>query len=46
VPLQPLSTRIEHGGEGPVLILDFGGTILKVAIDPAQLQQALSAHQT
>ena len=42
-PVQPLSTRIEQGGERPVLVLDFGGTVLKVAIDPAQLQQALSA---
>ncbi|WP_114944566.1 hypothetical protein [Microvirga calopogonii] len=43
VPVQPLSTRIEHGGEKPVLVLDFGGTVLKVAIDPAQLQRDLSA---
>jgi hypothetical protein len=46
VPVQPLSTRIDHGGEKPVLVLDFGGTVLKVAIDPAQLQQALSTPQT
>jgi|UPI000563944E hypothetical protein len=45
VPVQPLSTRVEQGGEKPVLILDFGGTVLKVAIDPAQLRQALSAPQ-
>jgi hypothetical protein len=43
VPVQPLSTRIEHGGEKPVLVLDFGGTVLRVAIDPTQLQRALSA---
>ncbi|MBA1157592.1 hypothetical protein [Microvirga mediterraneensis] len=42
VPVEPLSTRIERGGEKPVLVLDFGGTILKVAIDPARLQQDLS----
>lgn len=42
VPVQPLSTRIERHGETPVLVLDFGGTILKVAIDPAQLRQDLS----
>jgi hypothetical protein len=46
VPVQPLSTRIEQGGDRPVLVLDFGGTVLKVAIDPAQLQQALSAPKT
>lgn len=46
VPLQPLSTRIDHGGEKPVLVLDFGGTVLKVAIDPAELQQALSTPET
>lgn len=45
VPVQPLSTRIDHGGESPVLVLDFGGTVLKVAIDPAQLQRELSASQ-
>ena len=43
VPVQPLSTRVEQSGERSVLVLDFGGTVLKVAIDPAQLQQALSA---
>ncbi|MEE1610364.1 hypothetical protein [Microvirga sp. CF3016] len=46
VPVQPLSTRIEQGGDKPVLVLDFGGTVLKVAIDPAQLRQALSAPAT
>ena len=46
VPVQPLSTRIEQSGDKPVLVLDFGGTVLKVAIDPIQLQQALSALQT
>jgi len=46
VPVQPLSTRIEHADQGAVLVLDFGGTVLKVAIDPSQLQQALSAPQT
>jgi len=45
VPVQPLSTRIERAGDKPVLVLDFGGTVLKVAIDPGQLQQALSAPQ-
>ena len=42
VPVQPLSTKIDRGGERPVLILDFGGTVLKVAVDPAQLQRDLS----
>ncbi|MCG7392824.1 hypothetical protein MHY87_07905 [Microvirga sp. ACRRW] len=45
VPVQPLSTRIDRSGEKPVLVLDFGGTVLKVAVDPAELQQALSAPQ-
>jgi hypothetical protein len=42
VPVQPLSTRIDDSGGKPVLVLDFGGTVLKVAIDPAELQQDLS----
>ena len=46
VPVQPLRARIDHGGEKPVLILDFGGTVLQVTIDSAQLQQALSTPQT
>ncbi len=46
VPVQPLNTRVDHDGEKPVLVLDFGGTVLKVAVDPSQLQQALSAPQT
>jgi hypothetical protein len=46
VPVQPLSTRIEQSGDKPVLVLDFGGTVLKVEIDPIQVQQALSALQT
>jgi len=45
VPVQPLSTRVEQGGDKPVLVLDFGGTVLKVALDPAQLREALSASQ-
>jgi hypothetical protein len=42
VPVQPLSTRIDRSGERPVLILDFGGTVLKVAVDPDQLRRDLS----
>ena len=42
VPVEPLSTRIERGDGKPFLVLDFGGTVLKVAIDPAQLQRDLS----
>ena len=45
VPVQPLSTWIDRSGEKPVLVMDFGGTVLKVAIDPADLQQALSKPQ-
>lgn len=46
VPLQPLSTRIEEQAGKPVLALDFGGTILKVQIDPAVLQQELARPHT
>ncbi|SCY32730.1 hypothetical protein [Microvirga guangxiensis] len=46
VPVQPLSTKIHRDGEGSVLALDFGGTVLKVRIDPAQLQQSLSELTT
>ncbi|MBM6594445.1 hypothetical protein [Microvirga pudoricolor] len=45
VPLKPLSTRIDTTGETPLLILDFGGAVLKVAIDPAELQQALESSR-
>ncbi len=45
IPVQPLSTRIDHDGGKPVMVLDFGGTVLKVSIDPAELQQALSKSQ-
>ncbi|MGO4386906.1 hypothetical protein AB4Y85_05175 [Microvirga sp. 2YAF29] len=45
VPVQPLSTQIDHDGAKPVLVMDFGGTVLKVAIDPAELQQALSTPE-
>jgi hypothetical protein len=45
VPVQPLSTRIDRDGEKPVLVLDFGGTVLKVAINPAELQQALFTRE-
>ena len=42
VPLRPLETRVESHAGTPVLALDFGGTILKIAIDPATLRQQLS----
>ncbi|MGO4704411.1 hypothetical protein AB4072_01370 [Microvirga sp. 2MCAF38] len=42
VPLNPLSTRIESVAGNPVLVLDFGGTVLKVAMDPTDLQRALA----
>lgn len=42
VPVRPLGTRIERTGDTAVLVLDFGGTVLKVAVDPGELQQALS----
>ena len=43
VPVHPLSTRVEHDGEKPDLVLDFGGTVLKVAINSSELQQVLVA---
>ncbi|KAB0265350.1 hypothetical protein [Microvirga brassicacearum] len=42
VPLRPLGTRVERHDGAPVLALDFGGTVLKIAIDPMELQQGLS----
>jgi hypothetical protein len=42
VALHPLDTRIEQHQGSPVLTLDFGGTILKIAIDPASLRQQLT----
>ncbi|WP_112663004.1 hypothetical protein [Microvirga flavescens] len=42
VPLTPLETRVEAVDGKPVLALDFGGAVLKVAIDPAELQNALA----
>jgi len=46
VPLQPLATRVEELGGKPVLALDFGGTVLKVEIDPTALQQDLAKVQS
>jgi hypothetical protein len=46
VPVQPLRTSIDRSGGKPVLVLDFGGTVLKVAIDPAQLEQAPSTPRS
>lgn len=45
VPVEPLNTTIEKSGDKSVLVLDFGGTVLRVAVDPARLQQALSTLQ-
>ncbi|MCB8823260.1 hypothetical protein [Microvirga rosea] len=45
VPLQPLATRIEDHRGQPVLTLDFGGTVLKIQIDPASLQKDLAKYQ-
>jgi hypothetical protein len=44
-PLKPLSTRIQHHDGVPVMIHDFGGTVLKVQIDPDEMRQALSDPQ-
>src|SRR5687768_1905829 len=43
VPLRPLDMRIERHDGLPVLLLDFGGTLLKVEIDPEALRRSLSA---
>ncbi|MGO4573641.1 hypothetical protein [Microvirga sp. 2TAF3] len=43
LPLQPLSTHIQQHDGVPVLVLDFGGTVLKVRIDPDELQRSLAA---
>ena len=42
VPLKPLATRIEAVDGAPVLALDFGGTVLKIAVDPVELQERLA----
>ena len=42
LPLRPLATRVERHENAPVLVLDFGGTVLKVAIDPDELRQRLA----
>jgi hypothetical protein len=42
IPLRPLATRVERHEDTPVLVLDFGGTVLKIAIDPEELRQRLS----
>jgi hypothetical protein len=42
LPLRPLATRVERHENAPVLVLDFGGTVLKVAIDPEELRQRLA----
>ncbi len=43
VPVRPLATRVTPDGEGAVLELDFGGTVLKVSVDPAMLMARLAA---
>lgn len=43
VPLKPLATRVEARGDMAVMELDFGGTVLKVEIDPHMLMARLSA---
>jgi hypothetical protein len=45
IPVKPLSTRLDDHGGAPVLVLDFGGTVLKVAIDPTELQRELANLQ-
>ena len=42
VPLRPLDMRVERHHDVPVLTLDFGGTVLKIQIDPDTLRQQLS----
>lgn len=40
-PLRPLRVVPRKEKDGAVLLLDFGGTVLKVAIDPAALKAGL-----
>ncbi len=42
VPLTPLRTDVSRSGDKAVLALDFGGTVLKVAIDPDALKHSLA----
>jgi hypothetical protein len=42
IPLRPIETRVERHEGSPVLAVDFGGTVLKIAIDPDELRQRLS----
>jgi hypothetical protein len=44
-PVRPLSARVQDDYGMPILVLDFGGTVLKVQIDPSELQQSLSELQ-
>ncbi|QFU16746.1 hypothetical protein [Microvirga thermotolerans] len=46
LPLQPLATRVEEHEGRPVLVHDFGGTVLKVSIDPDGLGRDLARHRT
>lgn len=43
VPLRPLNARITPQDGVPILTLDFGGTVLKVQVDPDALQKDLAA---
>jgi hypothetical protein len=43
-PVRPISSRVEEHDGGPVLVHDFGGTVLKVRIDTEQLRQSLLDH--
>lgn len=42
-PLQPLHIAAERQGERTVLVLDFGGTVLRVEVDPGDLKRRLEA---
>ncbi len=43
VPLDPIATRVERQDGVPLLLLDFGGTVMKIRIAPEQLRQDLDA---
>ena len=44
-PLHPMSSRVEHHNGVPIIVHDFGGTVLKVRIDPEELRQSLLRHE-
>jgi hypothetical protein len=44
-PIEPLSSRIQYQDGVPVMVHDFGGTVLKVRIDPDELRKVFSQQE-